>query len=618
MDLKDNADMVLQNPNVQSLLGGGHTVAFEQKLQEAQFNVVDADSSQIKAIEMAKAGESFVLQGPPGTGKSQTITNIIAECMGDGKKVLFVSEKLAALDVVYNKLKQAGLEDFCLQLHSHKANKRDFIQELCRTMRLNKSGVSSKASEEEDRLNKSHIILDNYVDVLHRPNDVIGKTLYGLVQEVCACQSSAMLNFFVDGIENKGEEYIKTAVDLIENYAEYTQSIGYDYKTNPWYGYVNEDASYQQKFKTKSSLESLAKKVKNAGVLANRICDEYGINCAKNIDRLELYAKLFALLGSSQYVSGALLDKKVFRVIAERVIKLRTIANDIKAVGQAIKENYNQDIFKLDSTQADLVLKKNSGAFSRLFSKDYKALLGEIKRCNKSGKASYKDALAVIQLLLEYNAKSADFAKAEDVVKQRLSSQYDGINTDWEVLDKELATLKDLLARISDFGNLTQSCDGEYIYSQPPTAAKISCTMFQNSFIALLLLELHKGRHCFHVVDGEPQFLRYGDHHNGNVQRDLHIQQLVQFGDHLLLLAILEDIAAVSVRGAVFVKNLLSLLGEEVRLLLDGVNAPFEPVSQPQAQVPGGQFGQCRDCQDNTFHGRLQNDLLLTDQAVAF
>ncbi len=466
MDLKDNADTVLQNPNVQSLLGGGHTVAFEQKLQEAQFNVVDADSSQIKAIEMAKAGESFVLQGPPGTGKSQTITNIIAECMGDGKKVLFVSEKLAALDVVYNKLKQAGLEDFCLQLHSHKANKRDFIQELCRTMRLNKSGVSSKASEEEDRLNKSHIILDNYVDVLHRPNDVIGKTLYGLVQEVCACQSSAMLNFFVDGIENKGEEYIKTAVDLIENYAEYTQSIGYDYKTNPWYGYVNEDASYQQKFKTKSSLESLAKKVKNAGVLANRICDEYGINCAKNIDRLELYAKLFALLGSSQYVSGALLDKKVFRVIAERVIKLRTIANDIKAVGQAIKENYNQDIFKLDSTQADAVLKKNSGAFSRLFSKDYKALLGEIKRCNKSGKASYKDALAVIQLLLEYNAKSADFAKAEDVVKQRLSSQYDGINTDWEVLDKELATLKDLLARISDFGNLTQSCDGEYIYDR--------------------------------------------------------------------------------------------------------------------------------------------------------
>lgn len=87
-------------------------------------SVVDADSSQIEAIEMAKSGKSFVLQGPPGTGKSQTITNIIAECLSDGKKVLFVSEKLAALNVVYDKLKQAGLAEFCLQLHSHKANKR--------------------------------------------------------------------------------------------------------------------------------------------------------------------------------------------------------------------------------------------------------------------------------------------------------------------------------------------------------------------------------------------------------------------------------------------------------------------------------------------------------------
>ncbi|MDE7208538.1 MAG: DUF4011 domain-containing protein, partial [Clostridia bacterium] len=395
MDLKDNADTVLQNSNVRALLGGGH-VAFEQKLQEAQFNVVDADSSQIKAIEMAKAGESFVLQGPPGTGKSQTITNIIAECMGDGKKVLFVSEKLAALDVVYNKLKQAGLEDFCLQLHSHKANKRDFIQELCRTMRLNKSGVSSKASEEEDRLNKSHIILDNYVDVLHRPNDVIGKTLYELVEEVCACQNSTRLEFFVDGIEGKGDEYVKTAVDLIENYADYTSSIGYDYKTNPWYGYVNEDASYQQKFKTKSSLESLVEKIKNASILANKLTTEYGINGANTVEQLGLYSKLFALLGSSQYVTGALLDKKVFRVIAEKVIKLRPIANEIKIVEETVKVDYNQDIFKLDATQADGILKKNSGAFSRLFSKDYKALLSEIKRCNKSGKASYKDALALI------------------------------------------------------------------------------------------------------------------------------------------------------------------------------------------------------------------------------
>lgn len=144
-DLKDNAAAIVQNQNVRLLLG--EPVDAERMMGEDAaarpvtnplielHSVVDADSSQIEAIEMAKSGKSFVLQGPPGTGKSQTITNIIAECLGDGKKVLFVSEKLAALNVVYDKLKQAGLSAFCLQLHSHKANKKDVIKDICDTLR---------------------------------------------------------------------------------------------------------------------------------------------------------------------------------------------------------------------------------------------------------------------------------------------------------------------------------------------------------------------------------------------------------------------------------------------------------------------------------------------------
>ena len=129
--------------------------------------MVDADSSQMEAIEMAKSGKSFVLQGPPGTGKSQTITNIIAECLCDGKKVLFVSEKLAALSVVYDKLKQAGLSEFCLELHSHKANKKDVIADICHTLRASKSIVSSKAKEEIAVKQKAEKQLDAYAAELH-------------------------------------------------------------------------------------------------------------------------------------------------------------------------------------------------------------------------------------------------------------------------------------------------------------------------------------------------------------------------------------------------------------------------------------------------------------------
>ena len=134
-DLKDNAEKIVKNGSVRALLGESHIESMSGEGESSArkidlldlHNVVDADSSQAEAIEMALLGKSFVLQGPPGTGKSQTITNIIAECLACGKKVLFVSEKLAALSVVYDKLKKAGLEEFCLELHSHKANKKVYL-----------------------------------------------------------------------------------------------------------------------------------------------------------------------------------------------------------------------------------------------------------------------------------------------------------------------------------------------------------------------------------------------------------------------------------------------------------------------------------------------------------
>ena len=90
----------------------------------------DADSSQHSALIDAINGKNLVIEGPPGTGKSQTITNLIAAAISQGKKVLFVAEKLAALEVVKRRLDAAGLGEFCLELHSHKSQKRKVITEI--------------------------------------------------------------------------------------------------------------------------------------------------------------------------------------------------------------------------------------------------------------------------------------------------------------------------------------------------------------------------------------------------------------------------------------------------------------------------------------------------------
>ena len=97
---------------------------------ERTAQVVDADSSQLRAIAAVSKGHALVLEGPPGTGKSQTITNLIAQALSDGKSVLFVAEKMAALEVVHGRLVSAGLGEFCLEMHASKANKRAVMREL--------------------------------------------------------------------------------------------------------------------------------------------------------------------------------------------------------------------------------------------------------------------------------------------------------------------------------------------------------------------------------------------------------------------------------------------------------------------------------------------------------
>ncbi len=112
---------------------------------DALAQVVDMDSSQALALLDVRAGRHLVIQGPPGTGKSQTITNFIADAVSQGKRVLFVAEKMAALEVVKRRLDKAGVGDACLELHSHTANKKALLHELKRTVQLGRPHADASA-----------------------------------------------------------------------------------------------------------------------------------------------------------------------------------------------------------------------------------------------------------------------------------------------------------------------------------------------------------------------------------------------------------------------------------------------------------------------------------------
>lgn len=138
-----------------------------------------ADSSQLAAVMAAAAGHDFVLEGPPGTGKSQTITNIIAHCLAHGKRVLFVAEKRAALDVVHRRLREEGLEPFCLELHSNKTGKADVLAQFDRSLKFVTSKPSIDWEHRAVELERLRATLNGYTRALHR------RTPCGLSAHAC-------------------------------------------------------------------------------------------------------------------------------------------------------------------------------------------------------------------------------------------------------------------------------------------------------------------------------------------------------------------------------------------------------------------------------------------------
>lgn len=179
-DLVDRTDQLRSNRLVAHLIDNpekSFSVGQPQRLRPSELDThvapkdiltpLPADSSQLSAILDAVNGRDFVLIGPPGTGKSQTITNVICQCLAIGKSILFVAEKAAALDVVHRRLKSRGLGDAVLELHSNKTDRRSVLSQLGRSW----DRITDAQSRNWNQLNRQLRIkqdkLNTYVSELH-------------------------------------------------------------------------------------------------------------------------------------------------------------------------------------------------------------------------------------------------------------------------------------------------------------------------------------------------------------------------------------------------------------------------------------------------------------------
>jgi transcription elongation GreA/GreB family factor/very-short-patch-repair endonuclease len=228
--------------------------------------IYDADSSQHSALIDVLDGHNRVIEGPPGTGKSQTITNLIAAAISEGKKVLFVAEKLAALEVVKSRLSQAGLGSFVLELHSTKANKKELLEHIrsrhdMPTERLHE--LASLLQQTEQR----HAELRAYADAM---NAVLGNELGLTVHQVLWRAERHRVELGDDAaIVNQLEYFaaprvtvsgLDAAVSQLEQLAKHFTRIGEYGPSNPFWGFFPTELKPEDDFAIQRLLREYAER----------------------------------------------------------------------------------------------------------------------------------------------------------------------------------------------------------------------------------------------------------------------------------------------------------------------------------------------------------------------
>ena len=202
--------------------------------------VMDADSSQTEAIRDAMNGRNMIIQGPPGTGKSQTITNLIACFVNDGKSVLFLAEKMAALNVVHKNLKDVGLSDFCLELHSHKVDKRQVRDSLRKRHELTTRNISF--TSEITQLKELKKSLGRYILAVTRPaGPKEGETVYDVLgkSENLRSRLTNLSGLTIQEPDSIGEMEMQEALSLLDSLSKQYKEIGRA-RENIWFGFEAE------------------------------------------------------------------------------------------------------------------------------------------------------------------------------------------------------------------------------------------------------------------------------------------------------------------------------------------------------------------------------------------
>jgi superfamily II DNA or RNA helicase/very-short-patch-repair endonuclease len=444
-DLERNRSTIKTNPIIQALNGkmepiqaaeGDITTPTASELDDVTdpvdtYQVLDADSSQQEAIEAAKRGKSFVLQGPPGTGKSQTIANIIAEKLAAGERVLFVSEKQAALDVVKNRLDNVGLGRFCLEVHGEKATNTDVLGSLETELKAPQIKSADDRAKRLRKLRERREIINGYGRHLFFSPTGWNLTAYQAFGIVGQHADAPRINIDITEPLNTSQETLEHAIDKLETLARFDDELD-TYETSPWRHTTLRRWGIDTGDSMRDSLDQQVAAIETLQATADDITSEFGLQLASIVEFRKVNHLLTHVSDRPDIAWQQAFFDGSFAQEGGRLDELADLEQEREALMDDLSEHYQRSFFSTDGA----ALNNDLAGFGllKVVKPSYRSLK---RRVTNHARDRYDPSH---NQLLEDTRKLAEVQRIEERredfrgVIQRLGPLYEGGDTDWDTL----------------------------------------------------------------------------------------------------------------------------------------------------------------------------------------
>lgn len=406
-DLEANSSLIMDHPLIQQISGistpsAGEGYVDEDNVDrliqpEQYFHILEADSSQEIAIQSAIKGQSFVLQGPPGTGKSQTITNIITELMARNKKILFVAEKKAALDVVYNNLKKIGLHDYALPIHNSKLDRKQVLQELSHTLAKGQNSVEIDghfSSEQIAKYKDAKTTLIDYPEFITRKRAPLNKSLYELYGLYFKYNKITDLPFLLNNVHTIGATDLIEIERIVNSFHDALKAVNYQPEAHPWYGFMETQIPTATRERVMDYIHTILKSLdlwsQHLSKMPNLVIDEHN-----HIENLANVTKLIEHIMQVKDVSNKLLSHKQLDNDIDLYTQLIQRRDQIKEIQNSLQSLCIDGVVDYLTVERQNLITQNHSWFKRLFSKSYRELFSSVRGYFHSKKPSYQQLTEV-------------------------------------------------------------------------------------------------------------------------------------------------------------------------------------------------------------------------------